>query len=58
MEDSVADIELRREQHPRRPLIKSILILGAVSYGVTQDKMKSAIITILFLIISMLFKSS
>ena len=48
MEDSVADIELRREQHPKRPLIKSILILGAVSYGVTQDKMKAAIITILF----------
>ena len=58
MEDSVADIELRRERHPKRPLIKSILILGAVSYGVTQDKMKTAMITILFIVLSMLFKSS
>jgi hypothetical protein len=58
MEDSVADIELRRERHSKRPLIKSILILGAVSYGVTQDKMKTAMITILFIVLSMLFKSS
>jgi len=47
MEDSVADIELRRERLP----IKNALILAVVSFGVTRDKFKAALITILFYIL-------
>lgn len=47
MEDSVADIELRRERLP----IKNALILAVVSFGVTRDKFKAILITILFYIL-------
>jgi hypothetical protein len=55
MEDSVADIELRRERQPALP-IKNALILAVVSFGVTRDKFKAILITILFYILQEILK--
>lgn len=55
MEDSVADIELRREMHPRKnfDMIKKVFFLTVISFGVTMDKMKALLITLLYFVICM-----
>jgi len=50
MEQSVADIEIRKEQNPQGPWIKKALILALISYLVTQKLDKAALITVLFIV--------
>lgn len=49
--ESVADIEVRQEQNPQGPWVKKALILGLISYIVTQKLNQTAMITIAFLIV-------
>ncbi len=49
--DSVADIEVRKEQNPQGPWVKKALILALISYLVTQKINQAAIITAVFLAI-------
>jgi hypothetical protein len=48
--DSVADVEVRKEQNPQGPWVKKALILALISYLVTQKINQAAIITVVFLI--------
>jgi hypothetical protein len=48
--DSVADVEVRKEHNPQGPWIKKALILGLISYLVTQKINQAAIITAVFII--------
>ena len=49
--DSVADVEVRKEQNPQGPWAKKALILALISYIVTQKINQAAIITAVFLAI-------
>jgi hypothetical protein len=49
--ESVADVEVRKEQNPQGPWVKKALILALVSYLVTQKINQAAIITVVFLAI-------
>ena len=49
--ESVADVEVRKEQNPQGPWVKKALILALISYLVTQKINQAALITILFLVI-------
>jgi hypothetical protein len=49
--DSVADVEVRKEQNPQGPWVKKALILALISYIVTQKINQAAIITAVFLAI-------
>ncbi len=49
-EDSVADIELRKEQNPQGPWVKKALILALISYLVTMKINQAALITVLFIV--------
>jgi len=49
--DSVADVEVRKEQNPQGPWVKKALILSLISYLVTQKINQAAIITAVFLAI-------
>jgi hypothetical protein len=48
--DSVADVEVRKEQNPQGPWVKKALILALVSYLVTRKINQAALITIVFLV--------
>ena len=48
--ESVADVEVRKEQNPQGPWVKKALILALVSYLVTQKLDKAALITVLFIV--------
>ena len=48
--DSVADVEVRKEQNPQGPWVKQSLILALISYLVTKKITQTAIITFVFLI--------
>lgn len=48
--DSVADVEVRKEQNPQGPWVKMALILALISYLVTMKISQAAIITIVYLI--------
>lgn len=49
--ESVADVEVRKEQNPQGPWVKKALILALISYIVTQKINQAAIITAVFLVI-------
>ena len=49
--ESVADVEVRKEQNPQGPWVKKALILALISYLVTQKINQAALITILFIVI-------
>jgi hypothetical protein len=49
--DSVADVEVRKEQNPQGPWVKKALILALISYLVTKKISQAAIITALFIAI-------
>jgi hypothetical protein len=49
--DSVADVEVRKEQNPQGPLVKKALILSFISYLVTKKIDQAALITALFIAI-------
>jgi hypothetical protein len=49
-EDSVADIELRKERNPQGPWVKKALILALISYLVTMKINQAALITVLFIV--------
>jgi hypothetical protein len=46
----VADIELRREMHPRKnfDMLKKVFFLAVISFGVTMDKFKALLITFIY----------
>jgi hypothetical protein len=48
--ESVADVEVRKEQNPQGPWVKKALILALISYLVTNKISQAAIITIVFLV--------
>ena len=48
--ESVADVEVRKEQNPQGPWIKKALILALISYLVTMKINQAAIITVVFLV--------
>jgi hypothetical protein len=48
--ESVADVEVRKEQNPQGPWVKKALILALISYLVTQKLDKAALITVLFIV--------
>jgi hypothetical protein len=48
--ESVADVEVRKEQNPQGPWVKKALILALISYLVTQKINQAALITIVFLV--------
>jgi hypothetical protein len=49
--ESVADVEVRKEQNPQGPWVKKALILALISYVVTQKVNQAATITLAFLLI-------
>lgn len=49
--ESVADVEVRKEQNPQGPWVKKALILALISYVVTQKLNQTAMITFAFLLI-------
>jgi hypothetical protein len=49
--ESVADVEVRKEQNPQGPWVKKALILALISYLVTQKLDKAALITVLFIVV-------
>jgi len=55
MEDSVADIELRKQSRPKFPSIKNGFLLLLVSFGATMDRTKALIITFLYFVLVALF---
>jgi hypothetical protein len=48
--ESVADVEVRKEQNPQGPWVKKALILALISYLVTQKINQAALITIVFIV--------
>jgi hypothetical protein len=48
--ESVADVEVRKEQNPQGPWVKKALILALISYVVTQKINQAALITVVFLV--------
>jgi hypothetical protein len=48
--DSVADVEVRKEQNPQGPWVKMALILALISYLVTMKLNQAALITIVYLV--------
>ncbi len=49
--ESVADVEVRREQNPQGPWVKKALVLALISYVVTQKLNQTAMITFAFLLV-------
>ena len=49
--ESVADVEVRKEQNPQGPWVKQGLILALISYLVTQKINQAALITIVFVVV-------
>lgn len=47
--ESVADVEVRKELNPQGPWIKKALVLGLISFLVTQKINQTAMITLAFL---------
>jgi hypothetical protein len=47
--ESVADVEVRKEQNPQGPWVKKALVLALISYLVTQKINQAALITVLFI---------
>jgi hypothetical protein len=54
-EDSVADIAMRKEKRGNLPSIKNVLILAIIAFATTSDRVKAAIITLMYFILSGLF---
>jgi hypothetical protein len=48
--ESVADVEVRKEQNPQGPWVKKALILALISYLVTKKLSQAALITVVFII--------
>ena len=48
--ESVADVEVRKEQNPQGPWVKKALVLALISYLVTQKINQAALITVLFIV--------
>ena len=48
--ESVADVEVRKEQNPQGPWVKQALILALISYLVTQKINQAALSTIVFVV--------
>jgi len=48
--ESVADVEVRKEQNPQGPWVKKALILALITYVVTQKINQAALITVVFLV--------
>lgn len=49
--ESVADVEVRKEQNPQGPWVKKALVLALISYVVTQKLNQAAMITLAFLLV-------
>ena len=49
--ESVADVEVRKEQNPQGPWVKKALVLALISYIVTQKLNQTAMITLAFLVV-------
>jgi len=49
--ESVADVEVRKEQNPQGPWVKKALILSFISYFVTKKIDQAALITAVFIAI-------
>ena len=47
--ESVADVEVRKEQNPQGPWVKKALILAFISYLVTKKIDQAALITAVFI---------
>jgi hypothetical protein len=54
--ESVADVEVRKEQNPQGPWVKKALILALISYVVTQKANQTAMITFAFLLVMFLLR--
>ncbi len=54
--ESVADVEVRKEQNPQGPWVKKALILALISYVVTQKLNQTAMITFAFLLVMFLLR--
>lgn len=50
--ESVADVEVRKEQNPQGPWVKKALILALISYLVTQKVNQAALITAVFILVT------
>jgi hypothetical protein len=48
--ESVADVEVRKEQNPQGPWVKKALILALISYLVTMKINQAALITVVYLV--------
>lgn len=53
--DTVADVELRQERTGKFKMIKHAVFLLFIAFGVTQDRMKTIIITLFYLLAVGLF---
>lgn len=49
--ESVADVEVRKEQNPQGPWVQKALILALISYVVTRKFDQAAMITFAFLLV-------
>jgi hypothetical protein len=54
--ESVADVEVRKDQNPQGPWVKKALILALISYVVTQKANQTAMITFAFLLVMFLLR--
>ena len=48
--ESVADVEVSKEQNPQGPWVKKALILALISYLVTMKINQAALITVVYLV--------
>jgi hypothetical protein len=54
--ESVADVEARRGTAPLGPWIKQAIILSLISFLITQKVKQSALISIVFIVVSFLVR--
>lgn len=53
--ESVADINGRKKTSPKLPSIKNLLILLVVAFGVTQDRIQTLVIALIYFVLLSLF---
>jgi len=53
--DSVADVSARQKTRPKMPSIKNLLILLVVAFGVTQDRIQTLLIALIYFVLLSLF---
>ena len=53
--DSVADVNARKKMRPKLPSIKNLLILLVVAFGVTQDRVQTLLISLIYFVLLSLF---